>query len=56
MNKHLIGIGLVTAFVAVSAFTVSADDHRRRDRFTATLTGFEETPLTISTGARKVQG
>lgn len=53
MNKHLIGIGLVTAFVAVSAFTVSADDPRRgRDRFNATLTGFEETPLTISTGAR----
>src|SRR6267142_2299806 len=53
MNRHLIGTGLVIALFAMSAFTVAADDHRRGpERFRATLTGFEETPSTISTGAR----
>jgi CHRD domain-containing protein len=53
MNRHLIAAGLATAFVVTSAFTVAADDHKRgRERFRATLVGFEETPATISTGAR----
>src|SRR5262245_46564521 len=53
MKKQLIGVGLALAFVATSALAASADDHhRRRERFSATLTGYEETPSTISTGAR----
>jgi CHRD domain-containing protein len=52
MNNPLITAGLALTFVATS-LAVSADDQgRRRERFSATLTGFEETPSTISTGAR----
>jgi hypothetical protein len=53
MNRQLISAALALAFVATSALAVGADDqHRRRERFSATLTGYEETPSTISTGAR----
>ena len=53
MNKHLIGTGLVIALVAVAAYAVASDDDRSGpNHFRATLSGYQETPSTISTGAR----
>jgi hypothetical protein len=50
MNKHLIRTGLVIALVAMSAFAVASDDDRRAPtRFRATLSGYQETPQTLST-------
>lgn len=51
MNKQLIGFGLAIAFVAISGFTIAADDRNNdRNRFAARLTGFQETPTLSTTG------
>ena len=50
MNKHLIGTGLVIAVVAMAAYAVASDDERRGpNHFRATLSGYQETPSTLST-------
>ena len=52
MSKQLIGFGLAVAFVAISGFTIKADDRNNNDgnRFAARLTGFQETPTLSTTG------
>ncbi len=52
MSKQLIGFGLAIAFVAISGFTIKADDRNNNDRnrFAARLTGFQETPTLSTTG------
>ena len=51
MNKRLIGFGLAIAFVAISGFTIKADDNNNGgNRFAARLTGFQETPTLSTTG------
>lgn len=51
MTRQLIGFGLAVAFIAVSGFTVTADNrHNDRNRFAARLTGFQETPTLSTTG------
>jgi hypothetical protein len=54
MRKCLIGTGLVIVVVgfAVNAAAASEDDKRGRNRFRATLSGYQETPLTLSTAGR----
>ncbi len=51
MSKYLIGTGLVIAVVAlaVSAAVASDDNRRGLNHFRATLSGYQETPLTLST-------
>jgi len=51
MSKQLIGFGLAIAFVAISGFTIKADDrNNNRNRFAARLSGFQETPTLSTTG------
>jgi CHRD domain-containing protein len=51
MNKHLIGTGLVIAIVTLGVIVAVASDDDRRgpNRVRATLSGYEETPSTLST-------
>jgi hypothetical protein len=54
MTKHVIRTGLAIAVVAlaVSAAVASNDDRRGPNHFTATLSGYQETPSTLSTAGR----
>jgi hypothetical protein len=51
MRKSLIRTGLVIAVItfAVSAAMATNDDRRAPNRFSAALSGYQETPLTLST-------
>ena len=54
MNKHLISTGLAIAVVvlAAGASVASNDNKRGPNHFRARLTGYQETPLTLSTAGR----
>lgn len=54
MRKYLIGTGLVIAVAALagSAAVASGQERRGPNHFSAKLTGYEETPLTLSTAGR----
>ena len=53
MRKHLIATGAAIVLAVSAAVASSGDDERRGpNHFRATLTGYQETPSTISTGAR----
>jgi hypothetical protein len=54
MRTSLIRTGLVIAVatLAVAAAVASGDDRRAPNRFRATLSGYQETPATLSTAGR----
>ena len=54
MSKHLINTGLVIAVVVLAAGASVASDNDKRgpNQFRARLTGYQETPATLSTAGR----